>query len=95
MHNVVKHARANRLEITLERRGGFLVLSVEDNGIGFDPVQTAASTRSRGLNNIRERARTVGAEVEWGSSRFTSGTRFQLIIPVQTRTAAQEQAWTS
>ncbi len=95
VHNVVKHARAGRLEITLERRGGFLVLSVEDNGIGFDPVQTAASTRSRGLNNIRERARTVGAEVEWGSSRFTSGTRFQLIIPVQTRTAAQEQAWTS
>ncbi len=30
----------------------------------------------------RERARAIGAEVDWLSSRFSSGTRFELRLPV-------------
>jgi two-component system, NarL family, sensor histidine kinase UhpB len=82
VHNVIKHAKASRLEINLDRRGETVLLSVEDNGIGFASGRPEFATSGRGLNNIRERARAVGARVTWGPSRFTSGTRFELVLPV-------------
>jgi signal transduction histidine kinase len=84
IQNVIKHAKANRYEVFLDRREDALVLSIEDNGRGFN-----ASTifEGRGLNNIRERARVVGATVVWKPSRFSSGTRFELVLPIQTEAA--------
>lgn len=79
IHNVVKHAEASRYEVNLDRRENFLVLSIEDNGVGFDPKAVLPSEH-RGLYNIRERAKAIGAEVSWQPSRFTSGTRFELTL---------------
>ncbi len=81
VHNVIKHAQASRYELALDRREDGLVLVVEDNGIGFK-MPTAERAGGRGLNNIRERARAIGARVQWGPSRFTSGTRFELNLPL-------------
>jgi signal transduction histidine kinase len=83
VHNVIKHARATRYEVNLSRRGDELVLAVEDNGIGFVAAK-ADGHGGRGLNNIRERAKAIGARAEWGPSRFTSGTRFELALPLTT-----------
>ncbi|RMF45710.1 MAG: HAMP domain-containing protein [Deltaproteobacteria bacterium] len=79
LHNVVKHARASRCEISLEKQGNRLLLVVEDNGLGM-PGRTDG--QGRGLNNIRERARAIGARVDWKPSRFSSGTRFELLLPL-------------
>jgi two-component system sensor histidine kinase UhpB len=81
IHNVIKHARGTRYEVNLARRGTNLVLSVEDNGMGFDP-EKLPPTGGRGLNNIRERAHAIGAKVRWEASRFSSGTRFELLLPL-------------
>ena len=81
VHNVIKHARSSRYEVNLDVCGDHVVLSIEDNGIGFD-LEQVAMRAGRGLNNIRERARTIGAQVRWSSSRFSSGTRFELTLPV-------------
>lgn len=78
--NVIQHASAGRFEVGLELRGGLLVLSVEDNGRGFMPQ--ALGNSGRGINNLRERARAIGSEVDWLSSRFSTGTRFELRLPV-------------
>lgn len=85
IHNVIKHARASRYEVNLNLCGDQIVLSIEDNGIGFDLEQVALRA-GRGLNNIRERARTIGAQVRWVASRFSSGTRFELNLPVPAAT---------
>ena len=59
-------------------------ITVEDNGRGFDPApQLPNQAGGRGLHNIRERARAIGAEVNWRSSRFSSGTRFELVLRVK------------
>ncbi|WP_432823354.1 HAMP domain-containing protein [Trichloromonas sp.] len=81
VHNVIKHAGATRYEVNLDRRENALLLSVEDNGRGFDPSAVPASGH-RGLYNIRERAKAIGADVGWGASRFSSGTRFELTLPL-------------
>jgi signal transduction histidine kinase len=51
--NVVKHARAQRISVSVTRRGDFVKAVVEDDGIGFDPVQ--ARDDSFGLSGMRER----------------------------------------
>lgn len=84
VHNVIKHARASRYEVNLAQRGQELVLAVEDNGTGFTEgaVGGRGGRGGRGLNNIRERAKAIGARVAWGPSRFTTGTRFELALPL-------------
>ena len=91
VHNVQRHASASVLEVGLERRGAKLVLAVEDNGRGFDFVpRLPGSEGGRGLHNIRERARALGAQVVWGPSRFSSGTRFELGLPLDGETSGGE-----
>jgi signal transduction histidine kinase len=81
IHNVIKHARASRYEVNLDLRADQVVLSVEDNGVGFDTRQVTQGG-GRGLNNIRERARAIGGQVAWSPSRFSTGTRFELTLSV-------------
>jgi two-component system, NarL family, sensor histidine kinase UhpB len=77
IQNVIKHASASRYEVNLDVREESLILVVEDNGQG---ISEQNNREGRGLNNIRERARAIGAEVDWKHSRFSSGTRFELIL---------------
>lgn len=77
IQNVIKHASASRYEVNLDMIDNVLSLVVEDNGQGF---VEQPNTHGRGLNNIRERARAIGADVAWKPSRFSSGTRFELTL---------------
>ena len=84
VHNVQRHAGATILEVGLERRAGLLVLGIEDNGRGFDfAPRRPGLGGGRGLYNIRERARAISAQVDWGPARFSSGTRFELRLPLE------------
>ena len=59
--NVVKHASARRVSITLVRKEGFAVVVVEDDGQGFDPRTTR--TGSLGFVGMRERVELVGGRL--------------------------------
>jgi signal transduction histidine kinase len=82
VHNVVRHAGANRYEVLLDVVDHHFLLSVEDNGKGFD-FKKVADSDHRGLHNICERANAIGAKSCWKPSRFSSGTRFELILPLE------------
>lgn len=77
VHNVYRHSGATRYEVNFDVANNHIILSVEDNGCGFTLSKDALG---RGLHNIQERARTIGAEVEWRPSRFSSGTRFEVTL---------------
>jgi signal transduction histidine kinase len=80
VHNALRHARADHIRVGLDARDGRLVLTVDDDGVGFDP--SAASLRSRrlGLTSMEERAKAVGATLTIASSAG-SGTRVRLEVP--------------
>jgi len=64
LNNVAKHANAQRVEIAIRRKNGSAVLSVRDNGVGFDPqrVDGPSTEAGWGLLIMRERAEAVGAQ---------------------------------
>ena len=57
--NVTRHSKATRVEVTVRRLKKAILLSVEDNGIGFTP-QTLSGLKSLGLVGMRERALACG-----------------------------------
>lgn len=73
--NAVRHARATSLTVCLEGQRDRLVLRVEDDGVGFDPL---TARQGHGTRNIRERAAQLGGEVTW---TFDRGTRLEVSIP--------------
>ena len=60
--NVALHARASRVDVLLNRRNSCLVLTVEDDGIGFDPNQPVHANRL-GLFGMRERVEMLGGKL--------------------------------
>jgi signal transduction histidine kinase len=61
VHNIVKHAAADRVRVRLERINEALHLVIEDNGRGFDPDSIPEGhTRGLGLLSMRERASFSG-----------------------------------
>lgn len=78
--NVVKHAEATQVTITLERTADFAVLSVSDDGCGFEPSEAHAPGRL-GLAGMRERAKLVGGTLGVETSRGL-GVNIVATIPV-------------
>lgn len=78
--NVVRHARATRVDILIERRGTTLVVVVEDNGIGFDPEHQQMS--HLGMVGMRERADMLGGRITFESAPG-KGTSMLLEVPCQ------------
>ncbi|MFL6335238.1 MAG: chemotaxis protein CheB [Pyrinomonadaceae bacterium] len=81
LNNVGKYAQAARVAVVLERRGPEAVLVVEDDGVGFDPVEKMAAVTSLGLIGMRERAGLVGGSLEIESSPG-GGTTVYARVPV-------------
>ena len=84
VNNALRHAQASQMEVSMTLRSDTLVIAVEDNGRGFDATPRLPNqTGGRGLHNVRERARAIGAEADWRPSRFSSGTRFEMVLPLR------------
>lgn len=79
LNNVVKHAQASEVRITLKKRGKLLLLAVEDNGIGFK--LNKRNDKSFGLLGIRERALMVGGKARI-KSQPGKGTKVSVSIPL-------------
>ncbi len=68
LENVVRHANATSVSVSLQREGTQLVLQVSDDGTGF----TAESDRERdqlGIRGMRERAELIGGQLDVRSSK--------------------------
>jgi PAS domain S-box-containing protein len=61
LNNIVKYARPKQVWVDLQMGEGGVLMTVRDDGIGFDPTQLKPS--SLGLRIMRERAENIGAEL--------------------------------
>lgn len=78
--NVVRHAGAHQVEVTLEAENGCLRLSVTDDGLGFDPARLEES-EGLGVAGMLERAALLGGRLTI-VSRPGSGTQLSCVLSI-------------
>jgi signal transduction histidine kinase len=81
LHNGLKHAAAGRLQLLLDEGERRLVLTVRDDGVGFDPGATAHRSRRLGLTSMEERATALGGTLTIDSAPG-KGTTIKLEVPL-------------
>ena len=78
LNNILKHARAGHIRISVERDIRELLISIEDDGVGFDTERKDAG--GLGLRNISERVRILNGDLQLKSG--TAGTSLKVRVPI-------------
>lgn len=93
LHNVVKHARAERVAVRARVDGagedGGLRLEVADDGVGFDP--SGPFPGHLGLTSMRERLADVGGRLEIESA-LGAGTVLRAHLPIAADASGGDRA---
>jgi two-component system sensor histidine kinase DegS len=82
--NVERHAEATRVKVKLEYKLQKIVMTITDNGKGFEPparLSDLASTGKLGLTGMEERARLLGGTLQV-QSRPGQGTKVSTELPL-------------
>ncbi len=91
LHNVVKHASATEVRVSLTLAESGFSATIEDNGIGFDPAGTNSRAIGRdslriasgnGLANMRKRLESIGGQCQVDSAPG-KGTRITFIVELK------------
>jgi signal transduction histidine kinase/ligand-binding sensor domain-containing protein len=80
LNNILKHAHASRVTVTVKLASDSLELEIDDDGTGFD-LQKSEQPARNGLTNMRARAREIGSQLEIHTAPGKS-TKISLRIPV-------------
>ncbi len=79
--NAERHSRAGHVDVGLAPEDGHLVLTISDDGDGFDAAVVDRATGSFGLVGMEERARLIGATLRVVTAPG-QGTRVEVHLPV-------------
>ena len=77
--NVARHSKATSLHVSLTQPNGHLILTVQDDGQGFDSNNVEATRY--GLKGLRERAEMIGGALHI-ETKIHHGTTMQLSVPL-------------
>ena len=94
LHNVLKHAHATEVRVSLELQADSFIIIIADNGRGFDtakaklhPAPRSDGMRVRvgnGLQNMLKRLQEIGGFCQWDTCPG-EGTRVKLLVRHQNR----------
>lgn len=83
--NVVKHAGAQNVQISIKGENGFIEIKIEDDGIGLDSGKLTDRNREDtgfGLFSIRERMNQFGGRLSI-DTEYKNGARLVLVVPLR------------
>lgn len=78
--NVAKYAQARRVQVSLQRQEDHVRVTVQDDGLGFDPAAVKPAG-SHGLQGMRFRIHSCGGDVTIRSAPG-KGTTVQAVLPL-------------
>lgn len=89
LHNVAKHAQAQRARVTFDVQPDRVTVEVEDDGRGFDVDRALENPQGLGLRHLRERVEELGGSLSLESAPG-AGTRLKAVLPLRERAQAWE-----
>ena len=91
LNNIIKHAQARHVTVTVQRDGGDVVVWVTDDGIGFDPQSLRDKACGFGILSIQESLASLGGrlEIETGNG---SGCEVTLRAPLMGAEQAKDSS---
>lgn len=84
MNNIVKHAEASRVDISLSLIDNTIHLFIADNGKGFNLEERIHSLNTNGIYNMRERVNLLNGSFEINSI-IKNGTTIKAVIPLYSK----------
>ncbi|HKI78036.1 MAG TPA: two-component regulator propeller domain-containing protein [Ignavibacteriaceae bacterium] len=78
LNNIIKHSKAEKVKIFIDKEQGNFILLIEDNGIGFDELSVK---KGNGLKNLKTRSKQINGELKIFST-LGKGTRITLKVPL-------------
>jgi len=81
INNAIKHADATLIAIELTSGDGLVLLTIADDGVGFDPSDPQIRTRRLGVTSMEERAEELGGSMSI-QSHADVGTRVHVEVPI-------------
>jgi signal transduction histidine kinase len=94
LFNVIRHAQAKKVKVSIRKVRDQIQVIVEDDGLGFDPVKVmsmAVKTRTFGLFSIRQRLEYLGGRLDIKSSPG-QGTKVTIIAPLKQEKTDEKKA---
>jgi signal transduction histidine kinase len=79
LHNLLRHAQASEVVVTVQRQENIFQFQVQDNGVGFCPENTHSGN---GMKNMKRRATEIGGQLKV-ESRPGGGTTVTLTAPIK------------
>lgn len=88
LNNIVKHAQAEKVSISMKLKKGRLLIKIEDDGKGCDARkfsdQNLRSSQSLGFSTMKERARLLGGEFHI-ECKPQQGVKINMDLPVKVK----------
>ena len=81
MTNILKHAKAEATRISVKKFTNSIVISVKDNGVGFDFPEKLQNLKSLGLKTLLERTKFLNGQMKVQSIK-DSGTTIEFQFPI-------------
>jgi signal transduction histidine kinase len=75
LNNILKHAHATEVKVSLKKEADKIILEIQDNGVGFD-VYSFGAQSGMGLSGMKERAEHFGGDLQIQSG--TNGTTIRV-----------------
>jgi signal transduction histidine kinase len=81
LNNAVKHSKATEVSVNLLNVGQCALLTIADNGIGFNLAEILGKRKGMGLHNIQKRAELLNGRAEI-NSELGKGTLINIYVPL-------------
>jgi signal transduction histidine kinase/ligand-binding sensor domain-containing protein len=84
LNNIIKHSDASEAEIIARKTDNEVIMTIKDDGRGFDTTNFNAKGTGLGLVGLRERTKMLGGKISINSS-VGNGTEIKVNLPIQNR----------